>query len=146
MNREQLEDLKAKSHDGAIAAKRSLGKALLFKGPEVQEARRALAAAKQRLEDAEAMLLAHEDLEEPERLWDEEVAWKTMPRVALAEYQAAKKRFEHDYEKLKDTPTLLVRGKELAALAKTSGETEISNCKAFLSRFGSSQELHNLLS
>jgi len=101
MNRKQIEELRAKAHADVIAAEHSLDKALLVKGTEVAEARRTLAAAKQLLEDAEAMLLALDEREEPERLWEEEVAWKTMPRVAHAEYQAAKKRFETDYDKLK---------------------------------------------
>src|SRR6266850_2466669 len=132
MNRKQIEELRAKAHADVIAAEHSLDKALLVKGTEVAEARRTLAAAKQLLEDAEAMLLALDEREEPERLWEEEVAWKTMPRVAHAEYQAAKKRFETDYDKLKGSEDLKVRGAELLALATKSGESDLSDCKRFL--------------
>lgn len=144
MNRKQIEELKAKAHAGVIAAKHSLDKALLVKGTEVPEARRTLAAAEQQLEDAEAMLLALEDLEESKRLWEEEVAWKTMPRVAHAEYQAAKKRFETDYDKFKGTEDLKVRGAELLVLATKSGENDVNDCKRFLGTFGGSPELESL--
>ena len=144
MNREELEDLRAECSNVLAAAMHSLGKALLLKNSDVTEARRSLAAAKQQLEDIEAMLLALEEMEEPARLWEEEIAWKNLPRVARAEYQAAKKRFESDYVKLKSTPALLSRGKELASLAKTCGEKETNECKAFLRNFDS-PELHGLL-
>jgi len=173
-NREQLEALRAKWNGNVTAARRLLGKALLGKPADVPEARRVLAVAKQTLEEVEAMLLVVDEVKEPEskqeppkqevkqeqpkqeppkrqqepepeRLWDEEVAWKTLPRVTQAEYQSAKKRFESDYEKLKGTPALLVRGKELASLAKASGEKDASDCKRFLRRFGGSPELSNLI-
>ena len=136
MDRKQIEELKAKAHAGVIAAKHSLGKALMAKGTEVPEARRRLAAVKQQLEDAEAMLLALDELEEPARLWDEEVAWKTLPRIAHAEYQAARKRFEADYHMLKGTEDLKERGAELLALASKSGESDLNDCRRFLSAFG----------
>lgn len=144
MDRKQIEELKAKAHADVIAAEHSLGKALLVKGTEVPEARRMLAAAKKQLGDAEAMLRALDELEEPERLWEEEVAWKTMPRVAHAEYQAAKKRFETEYDKLKGTEDLKVRGAELLALATKSGESDLNDCKRFLGMFGGSPELKSL--
>ena len=144
MDRKQIEELKAKAHADVIAAEHSLGKALLVKGTEVPEARRMLAAAKKQLGDAEAMLRALDELEEPERLWEEEVAWKTMPRVAHAEYQAAKKRFETEYDKLKGTEDLKVRGAELLALATKSGESDLNDCKRFLGAFDGSPELKSL--